>query len=61
MLLRRAFFPPSVEDLRLVLSPILTPIVWALAMIGVPVDIAAIALHRRLWRRAASDTPSRES
>jgi hypothetical protein len=52
--LRHAILPPTFEEMRSLLAPILTPVAWLCAFFAVPIDVAALALHRRLWVRAAS-------
>ena len=53
-LVRHAILPPSFEEMRRFLAPVMTPLAWICVCFAVPIDLAAVALHRHLWARAAA-------
>ncbi|MBW2463214.1 MAG: hypothetical protein JRH11_16300 [Deltaproteobacteria bacterium] len=56
-LLRKLLFPPEFEQIRALLHPILTPLVWGLVVITAVVGALGVVLQRRLVSRAIERVP----
>ncbi len=56
-LLRKLLFPPEFEEIRALLHPILTPLVWGLVALTAVVGALGLVLQRRLVARAIGRIP----
>ena len=61
ILLGDILFAPQVEEVRVWLETILTPVAWGLALVSPFVNGAAVLVFRRLWKRAEDHVPASEA
>ncbi len=55
--LRKLLFPPEFDELRTILEPALTPVVWGLVVLTALFAVLGIVLHARLVARAIAKVP----
>lgn len=56
-LLRKVLFPPEFEEIRELLHPILTPLVWVAVVLTAVLGVAGLVFQRRLVVRAVGRIP----